>query len=276
MTEYNIGFNSLNLGYLPNYNAAGFYPPIPTDAMFNFDYPIIPDYFSMGSLFPVNTANFLMPEFTTFGFFDPFGFSSTGFDYMPAFFEAQQQQNMFTKMWNNIMELAKNYKMPQFNFNFTNTSSSSGYGNYNQKATDLYKGSAEDLNKHLSGVLAGKGKKFIELQNKYGISAAFLAAIANNESSYGTSPAARNKNNVAGIMSASSKFTKLATFKSVDDCLDAMAKNLKNNYVDEGLVTISQIHEKYAPIGSGNDPTGLNNNWGRVVAQLTDKYNNLS
>ncbi len=264
MSGYNIGFNNLNFNYLPSSGTG-------------YSFASMPDFFSTGGLFPLNTSNFTMPEFSCFGGFDPFGFSSTGFNFMQEFFAAQQQQNMFAQMWGNFMELVKNYKMPQFNFNFANPAGGKAdYGNYTQKATDLYKGSAEDLNKHLKGVLAGKGQKLIELQNKYGISAALLAAIANSESSHGTSPAARNKNNVAGIMSASSNYRAQATFDSVDDCLEALAKNLKNNYVDEGLVTISQIHEKYSPIGAENDPTGLNSNWGKVVASLTDKYNNLA
>ena len=147
----------------------------------------------------------------------------------------------------------------------------SGYGNFNHKITTLYKGSAADLNKELKGVLANKGVKFLELQNKYGISASVLAAIAINESGNGTSNAAKTKNNVCGIMSAESKWQNLATFNSVDECLEAMAKNLKKNYVDEGLVTISQIHKKYCPIGAENDPTGLNKNWGKGVASITAK-----
>lgn len=152
----------------------------------------------------------------------------------------------------------------------------SGYGNFSHKITTLYKGSAADLNKELKGVLANKGAKFLELQNKYGISASVLAAIAINESGNGTSNAARTKNNVCGIMSAESKWKKLATFNSVDECLEAMAKNLKKNYVDKGLVTISQIHKKYCPIGAENDPTGLNKNWSKGVASITAKFENAA
>ena len=282
MSEYSMGLNSLNMNYLSALNSGGTESFNPNWGSFDTGFIGMPNLYSTSGLFQTGTTGFIMPEFSTFspfGCFDPFGISTPGFNYMQEFFEAQQQQNMISKMWSGFMELVKNYKMPQFNFNFSSTSTGatpSGYGNYNQKATDLYKGTADDLNKHLKGVLAGKGAKLIELQNKYGISAALLAAIVNTESKHGRSDAALNLNNVAGIMSASSNFTKLAKFDSVDDCLEALAKNLKNNYVDEGLVTISQIHEKYCPIGAGNDPKGMNGNWGQTVSSLTDKYNNLA
>lgn len=140
-----------------------------------------------------------------------------------------------------------------------------GYGNYTHSITTLFKGTAADLNKHLKGKLAGKGAKLLELQNKYGISASMLAAIAIGESGNGSSNAAKTKNNIGGIMSKESNYTKLKTFNSIDECFDAMAKNLKNNYVDKGIKTISQIHKKYCPIGAGNDPNNLNVNWGKSV-----------
>ncbi len=282
MSEYSIGLNNLNLDYLSGFNSGGAYSFDTGGGFFDTGFSTLPSFMPTLDLFPASFTNYTMPEFCTFspyGSYDPFGISTPSFNYMQEFFEAQQQQNMISKMWSGFMELVKNYKMPQFNFNFTSTSTGanpSGYGNYNQKATDLYQGTAQDLNKHLKGVLAGKGAKLIELQNKYGISAALLAAIVNTESGHGSSNAARTKNNVAGIMSASSNFMKLATFDSVDDCLEALAKNLKKNYVDKGLVTISQIHSKYCPIGAGNDPNGMNGGWGQTVASLTDKYNNLA
>lgn len=292
MSGNKIDFTTMNMNYLPALT-----PSTTFDNSFALGNPFIfgnnnllggsfsptPMLYSTGGLFPTNNTNFIMPEFSTFGNFDPFGLSSMNFNLMEAM-HAKQQQTMINQMWGNFMELVKNYKMPQFDFNFNfGTNGSNGgtvtpaakYGNYNQKATDLYKGTAEDLNKHLKGVLAGKGQKLLELQEKYGVSAAMMAAIANSESTYGTSPAARNKNNVAGIMSASSNYTELATFSSVDACLESLAKNLRNNYINQGRVTVSQIHEKYCPIGANNDPTNLNVNWGRCVASLTDEYNSL-
>ncbi len=294
MSGNKIDFTTMNMKYLP-----ALAPSTTFDNSFALGNPFIfgnnnflggsfsptPMLYSTGGLFPTNNTNFIMPEFSTFGNFDPFGISSMNFNIMNAI-NARQQQNIMSQMFDDFMSMLNNYKMPEVNFDFLNgtqTTPPAGtvtpaakYGNYNQKATDLYKGTAEDLNKHLKGVLEGKGTKLLELQEKYGVSAAMMAAIANSESTYGTSPAAVEKNNVAGIMSASSNFTKLATFSSVDACLEALAKNLKKNYIDKGRVTVSQIHEKYCPIGANNDPTNLNVNWGRCVASLTDEYNRLA
>lgn len=279
MSNDKLDINNLNISNLPYMNlSTGIMQNSGIDNIFstnmsclpymNLDTGIIPNS-NIENIFPTN-MNFTMPEFNSFGL------CSDGFSQMLE----RQQQNMFASMFQNFCQALQNYKMPHINFNFTNPdfaqNQGADYGNYTQKATDLYQGSAEDLNKNLSGVLKGKGKKLLELQKKYGVSAALMAAIVNNESAYGTSNAAKNKNNVAGIMSASSNYTKLATFASVDDCLESLAKNLKNNYINKGLITISQIHEKYCPIGASNDPKGMNQNWGRVVAELTDKYNNLA
>lgn len=133
-----------------------------------------------------------------------------------------------------------------------------------------FEGSAEDIDKHLEGKLAGKGKKLMELQEKYGVSASVLAAIAMNESARGTSDGAVYLNNVGGVMTASSNYTKLAKFDSVDDCLESMASNLRRNYINEGLKTISQVYEKYCPIGAKNDPKGMNGGWGRVVSSINN------
>lgn len=277
MSEYSMGLNSFNLDYLPGFNTGAYSLG---GGFFGTGGVTMPDFYSTGGLFPLNTNNFLMPEFSTFGSFDPFGLSSPGFNSMQLFFEAQQWQNMVTQMWTNLMDIAQNYKLPEFNFNFNfnsgKTGGSRGYGNYNQKATDLYKGTAEDLNKHLKGVMAGKGKKLLELQNKYGISAAFMAAVINNESAHGTSDYAVDYNNVAGIMSPASNYKNPKVFNSVDECLEEFAKNIRNNYVNKGRVTISQIYEKYCPIGADNDPDGMNFGWGKTVSDLMDKYNNLA
>jgi beta-N-acetylglucosaminidase len=140
------------------------------------------------------------------------------------------------------------------------------------KITTLYSGSADDLNKHLKGVLKDKGSKLLELQDKYGINAAFMAALVNSESGHGSSKAAKTKNNVAGIMGKDG----LRSFDSVEDCLDYLASLLKKNYVNKGVDTISAVQKKYCPVGAENDPTGLNKNWLSSVTTLTNKYENMA
>lgn len=147
----------------------------------------------------------------------------------------------------------------------TPVSDSSNKRGYNHKYSNIsvttkYTGTAEELNEHLKGkgLLEGKGEKLLELQEKYGINAAFLAAIARAESGGFSST-----NNLTGITNPGGK--SFRKFNSVDECLEFTAKMLKEDYIGRNLTTIAQIHEKYCPIGANNDPDNKNPNWGYVV-----------
>lgn len=129
--------------------------------------------------------------------------------------------------------------------------------------TQKYTGTAEQLNSHLKGVLKGTGATLLRLQEKYGISAAFLAAIAINESANGSSYSARKRNNVGGVRRAGS--TKFKVYKSVADCLEDMAKFLKKNYIDQGRTTVGRVGAKYCPTTDHTDTQGLNQFWPRNV-----------
>jgi hypothetical protein len=131
-------------------------------------------------------------------------------------------------------------------------SGSVGFGGLQFQETDV-----SLLNSKLEGVLQGKAEVFIEAGKKYGIYPAFLAAVSMHETGNGASNAARFKNNVAGMMGKNG----LRSYDSVEDSIFDMARNLRQNYLDEGKLTIAQIGAKYAPIGAANDPTGLNNHW---------------
>lgn len=133
----------------------------------------------------------------------------------------------------------------------------------NLRADTKYTGTAEDLNKGLGGVLSGKGDIFIKAQQQYGVNAAILASICRMESSNGKSKNAKEKNNVAGIRIAGSY--EFRTFDSVDDCIMYTAKLLKNNYINKGLITLSQIGGKYCPIADKTDTTGENKYWAERV-----------
>ena len=146
---------------------------------------------------------------------------------------------------------------------FTPSEKNSKYNNHkyaSMSVTGQYNGTASDLNEYLTGrgVLEGKGEKLLELQEKYGINAAFLAAIARAESGGFSST-----NNLTGITNPGGK--SFRKFNSVDECLEFTAKMLKEDYIGRNLTTIAQIHEKYCPIGANNDPDNKNPNWGYVV-----------
>lgn len=124
----------------------------------------------------------------------------------------------------------------------------------------------EDLNSHLKGVLQNTGHLFAEAGEKYGINPALLASIAIHETGNGTSNAARFKFNVAGMMGKNG----LKTYSSIEESIFDMARNLRQNYLDKGKLTIAQIGAKYAPIGAANDPTQLNNHWVTGVQRYFD------
>jgi hypothetical protein len=126
--------------------------------------------------------------------------------------------------------------------------------------------SSESLDQVLGGKLTGMGEVFIQAGKKYNIDPALLTAIAQHETGNGKSRAAIEKNNIAGMMGKNG----LRSYGSVEESIMDMARNLSKNYLGEGLDTISKIGAKYAPIGAGNDPTGLNNYWVRGVTKYTN------
>jgi hypothetical protein len=109
--------------------------------------------------------------------------------------------------------------------------------------------------------LAGTEPIFVAAANKYGLAPGLLMAISMHETGRGTSEAVKNYNNPGGLMDPKTDWQTLQKFPTIEAGIDAMAKNLKENYIDKGLTTIAQIQEKYAPIGSKNDPKGLNKDW---------------
>lgn len=104
---------------------------------------------------------------------------------------------------------------------------------------------AEHLNVKLKNKLTNLGQEFINAQEKYGINAEFLVAIAIIESGNGSSRAARQKNNFFGLMNKKG----LLSFNSPQECINYAARNLTKSdgyYFGRGRYTISQIARRYA------------------------------
>ena len=128
--------------------------------------------------------------------------------------------------------------------------------------------SSGTLNSVLGGKLTGMADTFVDAGERYNVNPALLVAISQHETGNGKSLAAIEKNNIAGMMGAN----ELKSYASIEDSIMDMARNLGNNYLGKGLSSISAIGAKYAPIGAGNDPTGLNNHW---VKGVTKYFNQL-
>jgi hypothetical protein len=125
----------------------------------------------------------------------------------------------------------------------------------------------------LGGRLKGMESKFQAAADKYGIDPALLTAIAMHETGNGTSNAVNERNNPGGLMDPETNWSKIKQFASLDEGIDATAKNLKEKYIDQGLTTIEAIQTKYAPIGAANDPRKLNKDW---VSGVNKYYNQVA
>ena len=87
-----------------------------------------------------------------------------------------------------------------------------------------------------SSKLTGTAGIFIKYQNKYGVNALLSLGIAINESGWGTSNIAMNKNNLFGLNALDSSPGQSANyFKSVDDCIrEFMDKWMACGYLKDG------------------------------------------
>jgi len=125
-----------------------------------------------------------------------------------------------------------------------------------------------------AGVFTDMGSVFIQLANKNKIDPVLLAAIAFHETGKGTSKAVKEKNNPGGLMNPNTG--RLFEFPTLTDGIDAMASNLFRNYISLGLVTITQIGQKYAPVGANNDPNNLNLHWIPSVTNFANEFGGLT
>jgi hypothetical protein len=123
------------------------------------------------------------------------------------------------------------------------------------------------LNDHLGGVLAGHGQTFVDAGKKYGVDPKLLAGISIFETGNGTSNMAKEKNNIAGLYDSKAK--EYRSFSSVADSIEFHARNLRTNYLDQGLNTIEDIAKQYAPVGAANDPNDTNAQWPGAVSRIT-------
>ena len=130
----------------------------------------------------------------------------------------------------------------------------------------------EELRPFLKNRFAGMEHAFYNAATQNGIDVVLLVAIARHETGEGNSNAVKTKNNPGGLMGKNG----LQSFASLEDGIQAMARNLYKNYISQGLTTIPQIGRKYAPIGASNDPTNLNVHWVPRVTKLANEMGGIS
>ena len=93
--------------------------------------------------------------------------------------------------------------------------------------------SASFIDRRLEGTpLAGLGEAFKDAENKYGVNALFLTALAVHESNYGRSRIAQDKNNIFGFMAYDrSPYSSAGAFATKADCIDYVASYISRNYL---------------------------------------------
>ena len=125
--------------------------------------------------------------------------------------------------------------------------------------------SAESLDRYLQSKgspLAGEGAAFLESGVEHELDPRLIVAIAGAESYFGIQTCAPF--NAWGWGCPTSPFS----FRDWAHAIDTITLGLRENYVDDGLTTVGEIHLRYAPPNAKNDPTDLNYAWANNVARF--------
>lgn len=134
--------------------------------------------------------------------------------------------------------------------------------------TTKFQGTVTDLNFILKDTkLKGLGKNFLQAQEKYGVNALFMIAIAQKESTWGKFTPEKNPYNFAGLG--------IKNIKSFADCVDKLALTLSGkNYfqAQPSKKTPSKIAPTYCPpkaaIWSTDVTTYMNNYRKRLLSEV--------
>ena len=134
---------------------------------------------------------------------------------------------------------------------------------------------AINVNASSGSKMYNTGTQFANRQNDYGVNALLMASIAANESGWGSSSIAQNKNNLFGINAVDSSPGESATyFDSADTCIRDFAEvYMSNRYLRPGW---SYYHGGYL----GNKAGGINVSyasdqyWGERIAGIAWRIDN--
>lgn len=120
-----------------------------------------------------------------------------------------------------------------------------------------------------SSKMYNTGNSFVNNQNTYGVNALLMTGIAANESAWGSSSIAKNKNNLFGLNAVdSSPGTSSYTYASVDVCI----KDFANGWMSRGYLNPKDW--RYFGGFLGNKASGLNVKyasdpfWGEKAANI--------
>jgi hypothetical protein len=125
--------------------------------------------------------------------------------------------------------------------------------------------SAQSIDDYLASKgspMAGQGAAFLEAGVEREVDPRFIVAISGAESYFGITTCASF--NAWGWGCPSSPFS----FDSWKHAIDTVTLGLRENYIDDGLETVGEIHLRYAPPDATNDPNDLNYGWADNVAKF--------
>lgn len=125
--------------------------------------------------------------------------------------------------------------------------------------------SAASLDRYLQSKgspLAGNGAAFLESGVEHEVDPRLVVAIAGAESYFGIQTCAPF--NAWGWGCPTSPFS----FRDWAHAIDTVTLGLREGYLDDGLVSVGEIHLRYAPPNAKNDPTDLNYAWADNVARF--------
>jgi LysM repeat protein len=117
------------------------------------------------------------------------------------------------------------------------------------------------LNLPLVGTgLAGLGASFLQIESQYGINALFAAAHAAQESAWGNSYLAENRNNLYGINAVDSYPNAAYGYPSKAACIEYYGQFLKTDYLTAGGVYYNgeTIHDVFVDYSSSHDLEATN------------------
>ena len=131
------------------------------------------------------------------------------------------------------------------------------------------------ISKYDNSVMRGTGQTFIDAQNKYGINALLLFAMAAHESANGTSGYATKRNNLFGWNAVDANPNQATSFISVAVCVNQQAGVNLRGFVDvtDGRFFSSSLGNK----GSGlNVKYASDPYWGMEIASIAYQIDKLS
>ena len=176
---------------------------------------------------------------------------------------------LISDMKNNTTANAINKNNPYYNY-FTYLSGRSKSSYYTKELENYIQNNTSS-----DSVLRGQAINFVKAQNKYGVNASFMLAIAMNESNKGISNMAKTKNNIFGIKAYDSNSDAATKFDSVEDCINRFASHYMSN------LYLNPNYNLHSGSNLGNKGVGINVRyatdpfWGEKAAEFMyeiDRY----